>query len=216
MKLKYLPLISILCLGCGQNIEKFKNDLLPNVKVFVEKEIKEDTATSFLKFDTIYINRIDTLTPKERSTYFANLLLYRLEFIKLNLNATQDLLDIKKDRNYLKYYGYESYINDKKEWKEIDSAQKYFDKEIVQLYSKTIDSLKKINDSVTQYNELYSAEIKFRYVKNNFTLDSGLRYIWFNKKYNLIEPNKEFDNIFEEINKWYEKSNDLYTSVIRH
>jgi len=216
MKIKYLPLISILCLGCGQNIEKFKNELLPNVKVFVENEIKEDTVKSFLKFDTIFINRIDTLTPKERNTYFANLLLMRLDYIKLNTSSIRDLLNISKDRNYLKYYSNESYYNDIKEWKKFDSAQKYIDKDIVQLYSKTIDSLKKIDDSVTQYNELYSAEIKFRYVKENFTLDSGSRYIWFNKKYNLVEPNKEFDNIFSELNKWLEKSNDLYTSVIRH
>jgi hypothetical protein len=216
MKLKYLLLISILCLGCGQNIEQIKNDLLPNIKIFVENEIKEDTVKSFLKFDTIFINRIDTLTPKERSTYFANLLTWKLDFIKLNSNSIRDLLNITKNRSYLKYYGYDSYSNDIKEWKELDSAQKYFDKEIVQLYSKTIDSLRNIKDSVTQYNELYSAFIKFRYVKNNFTLDSGSRYIWFNKKYNLIEPNKEFDNIFSELNKWYEKSNDLYTSVIRH
>jgi hypothetical protein len=216
MKLKYLLLISILCLGCGQNIEQIKNDLLPNVKVFVENEIKEDTVKSFLKFDTIFINRIDTLTPKERNTYFANLLLMRLDYIKLNTSSIRDLLNISKDRNYLKYYSNESYYNDIKEWKKFDSAQKYIDKDIVQLYSKTIDSLKKIDDSVTQYNELYSAEIKFRYVKENFTLDSGSRYIWFNKKYNLVEPNKEFDNIFSELNKWLEKSNDLYTSVIRH
>jgi hypothetical protein len=216
MKIKYLPLISILCLGCGQNLEQLKNDLLPNVKIFVENEIKEDTVKSFLKFDTIFINRIDTLTPKERNTYFANLLLMRLDYIKLNTSSIRDLLNISKDRNYLKYYSNESYYNDIKEWKKFDSAQKYIDKDIVQLYSKTIDSLKKIDDSVTQYNELYSAEIKFRYVKENFTLDSGLRYIWFNKKYNLVEPNKEFDNIFSELNKWLEKSNDLYTSVIRH
>jgi hypothetical protein len=216
MKLKYLLLISILCLGCGQNIEQIKNDLLPNVKVFVENEIKEDTVKSFLKFDTIFINRIDTLTPKERNTYFANLLLMRLDYIKMNTSSIRDLLNISKDRNYLKYYSNESYYNDIKEWKKFDSAQKYIDKDIVQLYSKTIDSLKKIDDSVTQYNELYSAEIKFRYVKENFTLDSGSRYIWFNKKYNLVEPNKEFDNIFSELNKWLEKSNDLYTSVIRH
>jgi hypothetical protein len=216
MKLKYLLLLSILCLGCGQNIEQIKNDLLPNVKVFVENEIKEDTVKSFLKFDTIFINRIDTLTPKERNTYFANLLLMRLDYIKMNTSSIRDLLNISKDRNYLKYYSNESYYNDIKEWKKFDSAQKYIDKDIVQLYSKTIDSLKKIDDSVTQYNELYSAEIKFRYVKENFTLDSGSRYIWFNKKYNLVEPNKEFDNIFSELNKWLEKSNDLYTSVIRH
>jgi hypothetical protein len=216
MKIKYLPLISILCLGCGQNLEQLKNDLLPNVKIFVENEIKEDTVKSFLKFDTIFINRIDTLTPKERNTYFANLLLMRLDYIKLNTSSIRDLLNISKDRNYLKYYSNESYYNDIKEWKKFDSAKKYIDKDIVQLYSKTIDSLKKIDDSVTQYNELYSAEIKFRYVKENFTLDSGSRYIWFNKKYNLVEPNKEFDNIFSELNKWLEKSNDLYTSVIRH
>jgi hypothetical protein len=216
MKIKYLPLISILCLGCGQNIEQIKNDLLPNVKVFVENEIKEDTVKSFLKFDTIFINRIDTLTPKERNTYFANLLLMRLDYIKMNTSSILDLLNISKDRNYLKYYSNESYYNDIKEWKKFDSAQKYIDKEIVQLYSKKIDSLKKINDSVNQYNDLYSTEIKFRYVKKNFTLDSGSRYLWFNKKYNLVEPNKEFDNIFSELNKWLEKSNDLYTSVIRH
>jgi hypothetical protein len=216
MKFKYLPLISILCLGCGQNIEQIKNDLLPNVKIFVENEIKEDTVKSFLKFDTIFINRIDTLTPKERNTYFANLLLMRLDYIKMNTTSIRDLLNISKDRTYLKFYSNNSYSNDIKEWKKFDSAQKYIDKEIIQLYSKTIDSLKKLNDSVTQYNELYSAEIKFRFVKKNFTLDSGSRYLWFNKKYNLVEPNKEFDNIFLELTEWLEKSNDLYTSVIRH
>jgi len=138
MKIKYLPLISILCLGCGQNLEQLKNDLLPNVKIFVENEIKEDTVKSFLKFDTIFINRIDTLTPKERNTYFANLLLMRLDYIKLNTSSIRDLLNISKDRNYLKYYSNESYYNDIKEWKKFDSAKKYIDKDIVQLYSKTI------------------------------------------------------------------------------
>jgi hypothetical protein len=112
MKIKYLPLISILCLGCGQNIEQIKNDLLPNVKVFVENEIKEDTVKSFLKFDTIFINRIDTLNPKERSTYFANLLTWRLDLIKMNSDFVRDLLNIKKDRSYLKYYSYGSYSNE--------------------------------------------------------------------------------------------------------
>jgi hypothetical protein len=216
MKLRFLPIISLFFIGCGQNIEQFKNDLLPNVKIFVENEIKEDTIKSFLKFDTIFINRIDTLTPKERSNYFANLLLWRLDYIKMNSKSIRDLLSITKDRRYLQFYGNDSYSNDIKEWKSLDSAQKYIDREIVLLYSKTIDSLKSIKDSVTQYNELYSAEIKYKFVKKNFTLDSGSRYIWFNKKYNLIEPNKEFDNIFLELSGWFEKSNDLYTSVIRH
>ena len=216
MKSKILLFFVLFSLGCRQNIEHYKNDLLPNVKIFVENELKEDSTLSFLKFDTIYINRIDTLTPKERSTYFANVLQMNLELIKMNSNSIRESLNIKKNRSYLKFYGVDLYSMDSKEWDDLDKQQKNIDNLIIPIYTKTIDSLRKIRDSTTQYEQLYSAGIIYRFVKRNFTLDSGSRYIWFNNKLNLIEPNKNFNNNFSNFEEMYQKTNDLYLKVSRH
>jgi hypothetical protein len=216
MNFRYLIFTSIFVLGCSQNIEHYKYDLLPNAQIFVESELREDTTRSFQKFDTIYIDRIDTLTPKERSTYFANVLSVRLDIMKMNSNSIRDILKITKNREYLRYYGNEYYSNDKKDWTQLDAQQKDIDKVLIPLFTKTIDSLNKIKDSINQYDELYSAGIIYRYVNRNFTLDSGSRYIWFNKKLNLVDPYKNYNIIFSDLNALFQNTNDLYLRVSRH
>ncbi len=216
MKTIYISIISLCFISCSRNIEHYKYDLLPNVQIFVENELKEDTTLSFQKFDTIYIDRIDTLTPKERSTYFANVLSVRLDIIKMNSNSIRDILKITKNREYLRYYGNDYYSNDKKDWSQLDALQKDVDNVVIPLFTKTIDSLNKINDSINQYDELYSAGIIYRYVNRNFTLDSGSRYIWFNKKLNLVDPYKNYNNIFSDLNVLYQNTSDLYLRVSRH
>lgn len=216
MKTIYISIISLCFISCSQNIEHYKYDLLPNVQIFVENELKEDTTLSFQKFDTIYIDRIDTLTPKERSTYFANVLSVRLDIIKMNSNSIRDILKITKNREYLRYYGNDYYSNDKKDWSQLDALQKDVDNVVIPLFTKIIDSLNKINDSINQYDELYSAGIIYRYVNRNFTLDSGSRYIWFNKKLNLVDPYKNYNNIFSDLNVLYQNTSDLYLRVSRH
>jgi hypothetical protein len=216
MNFRYLIFTSIFVLGCSQSIEHYKYDLLPNAQIFVESELREDTTRSFQKFDTIYIDRIDTLTPKERSTYFANVLSVRLDIIKMNSNSIRDILKITKNREYLRYYGNEYYSNDKKDWTQLDAQQKDIDKVLIPLFTKTIDSLNKIKDSINQYDELYSAGIIYRYVNRNFTLDSGSRYIWFNKKLNLVDPYKNYNIIFSDLNALFQNTNDLYLRVSRH
>lgn len=216
MNFRCLIFSSLFFFGCSQNIEHYKYDLLPNAQIFVESELREDTNRSFQKFDTIFIDRIDTLTPKERSSYFANVLSVRLDIIKMNSISIRENLNITKNRDYLKYYGNDYYLNDKKDWSQLDAEQKNIEKVVIPLYIKTIDSLNNIKDSITHLDELYSAGVVYRYVNRNFTLDSGSRYIWFNKKLNLVDPYKNYNVIFSDLNALFQNTNDLYLRVSRH